>query len=151
MRLWPVWYSAESGRMSFVRSNLERAAAGAFAEAGAVSFTLMSNKQMGYLQAGLGHRWSGDLTSYGFQPDCLPMPRINYRPAVVEMFGVRSLKRYDESKSRKKDAGLMNPDIRFVSIEGRLTPEDVIRWVKALMADPANGIWRQPAATNAAA
>ena len=103
------------------------------------------------LQAGLVHRQAGDLTSYGCQTDGLPMPRLNHRPIVEEIFGVGSPKRCDEPKSRKKAAGERTTDICFVSVESRLKSEDVIRWVESLMTVPANRIWRQPAATDAAA
>jgi hypothetical protein len=152
MRLWPVWYSAELGRMQVVRSNLERVGAAAFAQAGAVVFTLVAKKQLCVLQQGLGHRWRGDLTSYRYQPDYLPMPLENRLAIVAELFGVRSVKRYDASKAAKKEAGQNNPDVRFVFLEGRrIAVEDVICWVKALMADPANGIWRLGCASDKAA
>jgi hypothetical protein len=142
VRLFPVWYSSFFGRMSVVRSGLERTAAAAFAKNGSAMFTLVTKRQLKLLQDGLGHRWDGDVGSYPFQPDFLPMPILGRKPILAELFGMRNIKRYDESKSRKKAAGNSNSAIRFVYLEGAaLSHAAVEGWVADTVRNAENGIW----------
>ncbi len=142
IRLFPIWYSSAMNRMMVVRSGLERIVAAAFAAVGAVAFSPVSKRQFLAIQDGLGHRWTGDLGSYSYHPDFIVMPADSKMPIVVEVFGVRSMEPYNESKRRKKAEGSRNPNIRFVFLEGsKLAPSDVEIWVAKLLANPANGIW----------
>lgn len=142
MRLFPVWLSQAADRMTPVRSGLERAAAAALAKNGSVSFTFLNKRQLRLLHHGLGHRWGGDVSSYPYQPDFLMMANANEKPVVAELFGMRNIKRYDESKYRKKAAGASNPAIRFAFLEGPgLSPAAVEDWVAKMLNNAENGIW----------
>lgn len=58
---WPVFFDLASGKIAFVRSNLERGAVIALHSLGAVCFTPTGAAQLDVLQYRLGHRWRGRL------------------------------------------------------------------------------------------
>lgn len=101
-RIFPVWTPADLSTFSIVRSSYERTAMDAIHDNGGVALTPIHKEQLAQLQAGLGHRWEGNLTTYPCLPDIIIPPKQGSKIAVLEVYGLCGYKKYDKGKKVKR-------------------------------------------------
>jgi hypothetical protein len=121
-RLFPVWISSDKRTFAIVRSDYERVAMAAIHANGGVAFTPIHRAQLAQLQTAFCHRWQGDLTTYPFLPDIIPMPSRGHLVSVLEIFGLRKFKKYEEGRLKKQTeiSHMLKKQFKFLCISQSL-------------------------------
>jgi len=101
-RIFPVWLAPDRSTFAIVRSNYERIGMQCVYENGGVAFTPIHQEQLSQLQVGLGHRWAGDLSTYPSLADMVICPKVGGKIVVLEIYGLCSLKNYEEGRQNKQ-------------------------------------------------
>jgi len=149
-RLWPIWAEIGLNRFALARSKPEIIGIRAANDAGGVVFSPTIEWQLAKLQEAFGHLWHGNLSSYPFLPDWLPMPIVGARPTISETFGMASLEHYAVGMKSKMRIGLECDKAGLFSFQyhvcGRGSPSaletEIREWVAQLYADPKNGLFK---------